>query len=215
MTLTARQILDLAIAAGFRGNDAVTAVAIALAESSGQTDALNPQMFRRGEAIPANLQPIMGKVCNQDYCGDYSLGLWQINMRPDFAADRLKAWGLPNVAALYDPRVNAGAAYSLYRGRGGKFTDWSTFLYGDYKHFLGNAQAAWALYQAEQAQPEVIPTSPPPNPLPGPVQQSPAEPGPISSPEHSSTAPAPKVRPSLASLLGQLRSALLLWWASR
>lgn len=211
--MTARQILDVALAAGFRGNDAVIATAIALAESGGNPNNLNPEFFRQGDPIPAKLQALYGKVCTKPYCGDYSLGLWQINMRPDMRASRLALWGLPSVEALYDPATNARVAYALYRGRGGGFQDWSTFLYPNpptgYKAFLAAAQGAWALYQAEQAQPEVIP-----DPPPGPVQTLPVEPGPISSPGLS-TATEPKTRPSLASLLGQLWSLARLWWASR
>lgn len=202
MNLGARQILDLALAAGFRGEDAITATAIALAESGGNALALNPELFERGQAIPAKLQHLYGPVCTKAYCGDYSLGLWQINMHPGLRAARLAAWNLPSVEALYDPATNARVAYALYRGRGGGFGDWATYLYGQYKNHLGAARAAWALYQAEQAQPAVIPPDPPAGPA------LPVESGPTSQPEFSTTA-APVSRPGFWSLVGSLLRALL------
>jgi len=212
--VTARQILDLAIAAGFRGNDAVIATAIALAESGGNPNILNGEYFSLGQAIPAKLQWLYGTKCSKPYCGDYSLGLWQINMRPDMAPSRLALWSLPSVNALYDPATNARVAFALYRGRGGGFGDWSTFIYPNpptgYLNFLGIAQGAWALYQAEQEQPAVIPPAPPPDPQAGQVP-TPAEPGPISPPAATSI---PRPKRDLVLLLGQFWRVLRLWWSS-
>lgn len=210
MILTPRQILDLVLAAGFPpGDPAVMAVAIALAESRGKTDAYNGEVFQKGQAIPERLWPIMGKVCNQAWCGDISYGLWQINMRPDYGAQRRAMWGLSSNEQLFDPSTNARAAFDLYRRRGGSFLDWSTAKYGTYLDFMPQARAAWDSYQGQQAP---APSSPPlpPDPPAGQVP-TPAEPGPISQPAATST---PRPKRDLVLLFGQLWRALRLWWSS-
>lgn len=87
--LSASEIATYAANAGFSGDDLVTAVAIALAESGG-----DPQAHGDTSITPGG-----------------SLGLWQINLRwhPEFAAN-------PN--ALYDPQTNANAAYKVYGQQG-------------------------------------------------------------------------------------------------
>jgi hypothetical protein len=55
-----------------------------------------------------------------------SRGLWQINVK---AHKRFAD------ADLYDPQVNARAAFDVSRG-GSTFRDWSTFTSGKYKEFL-------------------------------------------------------------------------------
>jgi hypothetical protein len=42
-----------------------------------------------------------------------------------------------------NPTANFQMANSLYRGRGGKFLDWTTFTTGLYAPFLPQATAAW------------------------------------------------------------------------
>lgn len=178
MALSARQILDVAIAAGFPpGDDAIMATAIALAESRGVPTAYNGEVFKRGDPIPARLQSIMGTVCKQDWCGDLSYGLWQINMRPDYGAQRRQMWGLSNNEQLFDPATNARAAYDLYRRRGGRFTDWSTYTYSNYRAFMPAAQAAFAQYSP--------PVAAPPNPSTGPA--------PIPAAAGSTSAPVPSL----------------------
>lgn len=88
-------------------------VAIAMAESGGDTDAVNDK--------------------NTNGTKDY--GLWQINSvhRELLASYNWK-----------DPLKNFTMAISLYRGRGYKFNDWSTYNYGKYAAFMGEAAAAWA-----------------------------------------------------------------------
>lgn len=104
-TLNIDQITQLAYNAGFRGNDLSRAVAIALAESgigNGQlassTTAYNPET--------AAHTPI----------GSGSRGLWQVwgKGHPEYNND-----------TLYDPKVNAAAAFSLYKAAGG-FSPWTT-----------------------------------------------------------------------------------------
>jgi Lysozyme like domain len=87
--LSASDIATYAANAGFTGDDLVTAVAIALAESGGDPQALGDTTITPGG----------------------SLGLWQINLRwhPEFQAN-------PN--ALYDPQTNANAAYSVFKQQG-------------------------------------------------------------------------------------------------
>lgn len=104
--------MDYAAAAGFAGGDLSTAVAIALAESSGNPNAYNPETKAAG-GTPA---------------GKGSYGLWQIYLRdhPEFSG-----------ADLYDPQTNAMAAYSLYVRAGG-FRDWATYTAGTYQKYLSS-----------------------------------------------------------------------------
>lgn len=107
---TAAQLQQLAANAGFSGPDLATAVAIALAESSGNPTKYNPETAARG-GTPQ---------------GQGSYGLWQIylKMHPEFAG-----------ANLFDPQTNANAAYSIYSKRGG-FSDWTTYTEGEYLTYL-------------------------------------------------------------------------------
>lgn len=100
---TPNQIAQLAYQAGFRGADLKTAVAVALAESSGNPLSYNPEKA-------AGTRP-----------GGGSYGLWQVYLtaHPEFRG-----------VNLYDPLVNAKAAYSVYRAAGNRFTPWSTYNQG-------------------------------------------------------------------------------------
>lgn len=100
-------IYQYALNAGFSGGDLITAVAIALAESGvggivGNADAYNPEILARG-GTPE---------------GQGSYGLWQIYLRdhPEFSGEN-----------LFDPQVNANAAFSIYRAAGNSFLPWATF----------------------------------------------------------------------------------------
>lgn len=94
--------------------DGPTFVAIALAESGGDTNAIGGP--------------------NTNGTKDY--GLWQINdvHKQEFAA----YW-----SRWQDPTSNLAMAAALYQNRGGKFTDWSSYNYGRYAPFLPAAQRAW------------------------------------------------------------------------
>lgn len=107
-------IAQYAMLAGFSGNDLVTAVAIALAESGGNPNAYNPETAA-------------GTPVNQ---GSY--GLWQIYLKahPEYAGSN-----------LYDPQMNADAAYQVYVNAGNSFSPWSTFKSGAYQAYLAMAQA--------------------------------------------------------------------------
>lgn len=106
------QIATYAYNAGFRGADLITAVAIALAESSGNTDIYNPETQA---GTPT---------------GEGSRGLWQIygEAHPEYDSD-----------AVYDPQTNANAAYSIYASEGNSFTPWSTFNNNEYKQYQPQA----------------------------------------------------------------------------
>lgn len=103
MALSPQQIAQLAYNAGFRGKDLRWAVAIALAESSGDPRAYNPELSAGTKK------------------GSGSRGLWQIygTAHPEYNTD-----------AIYDPQLNANAAYKVYREVGGRFTPWSTYNNG-------------------------------------------------------------------------------------
>lgn len=116
----ARQIYALARQAGFDQQSAITATAIALAETggSGLTNDLNPN-------------------------GEYSVGLWQINTKAHGSA-----YGTPE--QLTNPQTNARAAYLLYKSSGGfspwtTFTGWipgGGHQTPPYLAYLPQAQAA-------------------------------------------------------------------------
>lgn len=110
-----QQIAAYASTAGFTGTDLVTAVAIALAESSG---------------IPGKQGDI-----NVPQQGAASYGLWQINSywHPEFG---------PDFTVLYDPQVNANAAFQIYQRAGNSFSPWTgTYGNGIYLKFVPQVQA--------------------------------------------------------------------------
>jgi hypothetical protein len=109
--LSLSQIATVARNAGFSGNDLVTAIAIAMAESSGNPNAI-------GDAG----------------IGEGSFGLWQINSyyHPEYG---------PDFTTLYDPQVNANAAYAIYVQSGRSFKPWSTFNSGAFASYLPDVNA--------------------------------------------------------------------------
>jgi hypothetical protein len=129
--MNAAQILPFAAAAGFTGQDLATAVAIALAESSGNPTIYNPETAAKGGT------PV----------GQGSYGLWQIYLRdhPEFAQ-----------ANLYDPATNAAAAFSLYAHSG--FTPWATsdppHGNGAYRSYLPGVLSAMQAAAPAPAQPQ-------------------------------------------------------------
>lgn len=103
--LSATDIAAYAYNAGFDGDDLIIAVAVALAESSGNTRAYNPER-------QANTPEGMG-----------SYGLWQIyeKVHPEYQS-----------VDLTNPQNNAIAAYAIYQNAGYTFRPWSTFNNGAY-----------------------------------------------------------------------------------
>lgn len=116
------QLIALAQNAGFQGDDLITAVAVALAESGGDPSAYNPE--RAAGAAQ----------------GKGSFGLWQIyiSAHPEFAGSN-----------LFDPQTNAAAAFAVYSAAGNSFRPWSTFKNNAY---LANVDAVSAALQPSQDQ---------------------------------------------------------------
>lgn len=107
------QLQTLAQSVGFNSSEARVMAAIALAESGGNPNSLNPNAST----------------------GDLSYGLWQINMIGSMGPARRRQFGIRANADLYDPRTNARAAFMLYRNRG-NFRDWSVYNSGAYRKYL-------------------------------------------------------------------------------
>lgn len=107
--LSKDEIRKYASGAGFSGRDLDIAVAVALAESSG-----NPNSH--------NAKP-----------PDDSYGLWQINMLGGLGPDRRAKFNLKSNNDLFDPSTNARVAYGIWRGSGWKA--WTTYTRGTYKKY--------------------------------------------------------------------------------
>jgi hypothetical protein len=105
-------IATVASNAGFSGSDLIIAVAVAMAESSGNPQSLGDLGIGQG-----------------------SFGLWQISSKyhPEYG---------PDFSALYDPQTNANAAYQIYAAAGNSFQPWSTFKSGIYASFVEDASSA-------------------------------------------------------------------------
>lgn len=107
MRLSPSQIAQYAASAGFTGNDLATAVAIAIAESGGDSSVIGDKA----------LAPTNGP----------SYGLWQINIgskaNPQYAG-----------VNLLDPQTNANAAHDIYSRFG--FNHWTTYGDGEYGMYL-------------------------------------------------------------------------------
>lgn len=112
--LTSQQIMEFARNAGFTGPDLITAVAVALAESSGNPNAHGDIKIGSGTG---------------------SFGLWQIyaDAHPEFG---------PDFTTLFDPQTNADAAFSVYSRAKNSFTPWSTFKNGAYLTYINVATDA-------------------------------------------------------------------------
>lgn len=117
--LSSQQIASLAASAGFRDMDLLTAVAVALAESGGNPSAYNPE-----------------KAANTPE-GKGSYGLWQVYLKahPEFEG-----------VDLFDPQINAYAAFQVYSMAGGHFKPWSTYNGGQYTAHIQAAEAGIAEY---------------------------------------------------------------------
>jgi hypothetical protein len=112
MALTADQIRGYASAAGFTGKDLDIAVGVALAESGGNPNAHN--------SVPP----------------DNSYGLWQINMLGSLGPARRKQFGIDSNDKLFDPSVNAHAAFLIHKGSG--WNAWTTYTSGKYKEHMSS-----------------------------------------------------------------------------
>jgi tape measure domain-containing protein len=114
--LTPGQLVQVARAAGFSGDDAAIMAAIAMAESSGNPRAHNPNY------------------------PDNSYGLWQINMLGGMGPERRAAFGINSNEALFDPATNAAAAKKVFDWQG--FGAWSVYSSGAYRQFLDETRSA-------------------------------------------------------------------------
>jgi len=105
--LSNSELISVLSGAGFSGSSLETAFRVVRAESGGRPSALNPDATT----------------------GDYSLGLFQVNMIGDLGKRRnenyLKTYGdigYKGPESLYDPAINARIAYDISKG-GTKWTD--------------------------------------------------------------------------------------------
>ena len=117
-SLGEEKLVSLAQSAGFKGKDAATMAAIAMAESGGVSSKLN----------------------NNRRTGDLSYGLWQINMIDELGPERRKQFGISSNEQLFDPATNANAA-KIVKERSG-FSAWSVYKSGIYKQYLPAAERA-------------------------------------------------------------------------
>jgi len=117
-TLTAEAIAHHAAGAGFKSEALTIAVAVALAESKGATDA-------------------EGDVGIQTAVWGPSLGLWQVR---SVKAESGKGTSR-DATRLTDPAFNARSAYSISSG-GTRFGPWSVYTSGAYRMHLTKAAAA-------------------------------------------------------------------------
>lgn len=121
-TLKPEQIAAAAHEAGFRGNSLVEIVAVALAESGGNPQALNPN-------------------------GERSVGLTQVNIDPSTSWGRARARKYGGERGLYDPVTNMKAAFDISQG-GKSFRPWSVHSSspsphaGAYRQYLRVARQA-------------------------------------------------------------------------
>lgn len=136
MKLSPHEIADLVIKAGFSkttiiagttDSEAVVAVAIALAESGGDTEAIS--------RTTAALTSDPNSIGNRDH------GLFQLSGR----------WQYPKIQAVKgnwrDPIVNTSIAYEIFKGAGRGFKPWSTFTknakgIAPFEQFLPDARLA-------------------------------------------------------------------------
>jgi len=110
--LNPRDIAQVAGGAGFVGDDLVTAVAVARAESGGHPSAINTK--------------------NANGSTDY--GLWQINS--------VHIGSGFDPARYRDPAYNALWAYRVFEAAGKQWSPWTVYKTGKYREFLPMAQAA-------------------------------------------------------------------------
>jgi len=114
LKLSAAEIATYAKRAGFSGDDLAIAISVAIAESSGNPVAYNPETAAHTPE------------------GQGSFGLWQIYVKvhPEFSGQD-----------LYDPQTNANAAFQIYSQAGRTFKPWSTFKNNAYLAYLDEATA--------------------------------------------------------------------------
>lgn len=117
-TLTYAQVYALAKGAGLGHEAAVTATAIATAESGLRTDAMGDTTITTGTWGP-------------------SIGLWQIrSVKAEKGTGRSR-----DASRLKDPRFNARSMVSI-SGNGTNWRPWSVYLNGSYRSHINAVRAA-------------------------------------------------------------------------
>lgn len=117
---TATQIAMVAWNVGIRDEPTIArAVAIALAESDGNTQAHNDDAST----------------------GDNSYGLWQINMIGAMGPARRAQFDIARNEDLFDPMTNGRAMYKISNG-GRNWAPWSTFKNNAYMRHINTGKAA-------------------------------------------------------------------------
>ena len=116
MNLSPHELAYVAAAAGFTGDDLVTAVALALAESGGDPE-------------------IMGRSDTGTSVGNRDHGLWQISGR--WHGAKLQA-----APAWRNPYVNGRLAFKVYSDNGRTFQPWSAFTSRAHERYLPDAKIA-------------------------------------------------------------------------
>jgi len=135
--MSAEQVGQAVFNAGFRGEALTTMIAIALAESSGNPKAHNPDAST----------------------GDNSYGLFQINMldKPNMkmGEERRRRYGLSSNEQLWDPDLNARIAYDFVQAKiaRGKnpYEDWSVHRNNLHLRFWDVASRAAAAIESASA----------------------------------------------------------------
>ena len=112
-------IMKMLLAVGFNEADARIMSAVGMAESAGDGSI---------DTIKSGLDPKMKK--------EFSIGLFQINMLPEFEAERFPLFGITSIDELYDPITNVIAAKRLFDKYG--FEAWGAYKNNSYKDFLSN-----------------------------------------------------------------------------
>lgn len=135
-------VARLALKAGFAGDNAVTAVAVARAESGFITNAMG-----------------------FNFDGSYDTGLWQINsvhtaggkplpappggvgtlnMPKDWNAIKASIPASPRtyIESMWKPSINAAEAFSIFQGAGLQFTPWATYNNNLHQPYMSAAAAA-------------------------------------------------------------------------
>jgi hypothetical protein len=122
-TLSAREIAEYAYQAGFRGERLSKAVAVAIAESNGVTNAKGDTTLVDGKWGP-------------------SIGLWQIrSLRPSQQETYPDEYRLREQHANLDPSTNAKHAFAL-SDHGTDWSKWSTYGGTRYHEVMDRARAA-------------------------------------------------------------------------
>jgi hypothetical protein len=112
--LSPHEIAYVAASAGFTADELVFAVAVALAESGGDTD-------------------VMGRSTTGANLGQRDHGLWQISGR--WHGDKLQVH--PN---WRNPYVNGRLARQIFLDAGQAWTPWHVFTSGAYQAYLPDAE---------------------------------------------------------------------------